>query len=927
MQTVYGPPQGGAGSRVLLNDQSVPLVLGAYGTSLFVAPYPKGPVGKCVIHSGKDHFARVRTADLLVEDQGPLAGRHFFEKSRGRGTLITFRVADGNQRAADLPIYDRVVDTTVRGQGPDTKYNTKVGTLMAASEGCWGGADIWFGDQVADGAAAASGSEWTTGYTGWVKNELKGGYLFIGTDTRPRLILSNTAAGGITVSGDFSDLTLAAAPTDYHVVKESVDFQGLRKELAVKIKDGMQNANGCFGFQVYQDGSLFENPWNDLNLDTDDSYHWEKIVQESLKRLNQYELDVDNDFTGDPSLEWLKPANFAEIAVPSGVGTNTLEFEVFRYLRSGTGNGYIARNSWTAGASILPHVLTLTVLSGALTYSVVARDFSGRLIADSLPNGTIGVAYGAPHAHLSGHTLSQGSTPFVAGDVVTVYCRCLPLDLAARGAYFYPYAFAATGTGSKDVTTAYRVTANTYKAITLAPTVDLTGVAVEPGKPLALGTTAGPYNTSGGGKTIKGSFKLDGAAVGIAFNVTVIGGATDDATALVGHINTALGVALETRVEAYVGTDDAGIEYVGFRATATWCGGVGGYGPLAVLRITDGTINATIGLTDNTDHAGVTPTTGRLEWNQCFNGGRDGHHDLANEDYTTTAFDTEESPILDLIPENLGLVNLFTPGEDGAIIQQAAVDFVKTAGCFYWGNIPADTASENAAKKWLRDNITPNRHAAWIFPSYGDLAENPFGGMTAYQCTILGAVAGLLADKANEYGGYHKAPAGPSFRIDPLFRRLATDASDEPSPVKDWLLNPAGIQQAVHQGGAITLMGDETADYNHQGTVWIHKVRGLLHLVTEIRANLLQYQYDVADQGLRNKIVSSLRELLRVHYEQGWFRGSSLNQAVQVSSNDANNPPEVQALGKVVAAVYLEIVETNKNTDIYLGTKGVSVGV
>jgi len=106
----------------------------------------------------------------------------------------------------------------------------------------------------------------------------------------------------------------------------------------------------------------------------------------------------------------------------------------------------------------------------------------------------------------------------------------------------------------------------------------------------------------------------------------------------------------------------------------------------------------------------------------------------------------------------------------------------------------------------------------------------------------------------------------------------------------------------------------------------VHKAKSILHLVAEIRANMYQYVYEVVDDDLRKKVVSALRSIFRPHHKDGWFKGTGeFDSDVQIVANDTNNPPEVQALGKVVATCTFEIVETAKVVEVVLGTKGMAV--
>jgi len=927
---VYGPQAGGAGVRVFRRDASIPSMPGAFGSSVAIGAFRKGPVGVVLHQGGADDVNRVRKDDLIVEDPTPLAVRHFFDAGKGSGVLATLRVTDGNERAASLRLFDRYVDTTVRALAPDTRTNGTVGQLDAASPGTWAGKGLEYGGSVADGAAAETGPTFATGSIAFAKDELKGGVFTLTGHTREWAITGNTAVGVVTVQGDFVAEALAAVPIRWHVSVPSVRYDGTKSDLTVRLRDGSQNPDLSFGVVLSEDGGEYSLPkLLELSLDSDDTRHWQKTIDELLRQHEQWEVDAADVFAGDPVLAHLKPANFAEIPFPGGVSGNTVKLETFRYKRTGTGEGYIARTAFTVGSAVKPHYLVLT-FTDATHYTVEAYDFNDMAIAEDLPAGEVAVAYGPPEPHLSGHTVTAAGAAHVEGDTITIFCRVLPTDLKARKAWLYPNAFASTHTGSKDVTQRFRVTKVTQNAdgsqtLTLGLNDDLAGIAVPPGLPQAVGTTSGTY-ANNAIKTVMCSLEVDGVISGVAINVSTAGtgGATDTATQEAAAINAAL--AAEPRVEAFVHTDDAGLEYVGLRATAAW----GNYGPNASIVVDkDGTINTIIGFSAaaDTEEEGENPTTCRVEYEQPLTGGIDGHHDLADEDYTSSAFDLEDSPLLDLPQYNLGLITLFAPGQYGGDIQDAAQAFCERHGFWWNGTVQSTITTEQSAGKWQRDNLSSFLEHGWLtFPSYCDLADNPFGGSTAYQADMMGLITGLEANLSVRRKGYQKAPAGADLRLDGWVRRLTTDATDDPNPMNDAILNGYGIRTIMHQGSSIYLFGDEAPGLNGKGTIWVHKAKSILHLVAEIRANMYQYVYEVVDDDLRKKVVSALRSIFRPHHKDGWFKGTGeFDSDVQIVANDTNNPPEVQALGKVVATCTFEIVETAKVVEVVLGTKGMAV--
>lgn len=905
----YAPPAGGAGVRVVRNDNSVAVNPGRIGTVLFAGAYSKGPVGQYLVHTGRDHYARSRKGDLLVEDQTQLAVKHFFEKAGGKGTLVTLRICDGTERAATLTLRDRNVDTTYRTKAPSALVRGTVGKLVAASAGTWAGKALTYGGQVADASAAFVGSTLITGLTCFAKDELKGASLYVEGQTRVWVVTANTAAGVITVRGDFSTFTPAASPLGWRVERTSVYTNGKRRELSAVVTDGRQDRDGNFGLVVAEDGKPYtSNPWGDLSLDADDPRAWQKVIDEALARQNQWEVDADDLFTGDPALQYLKPANWAGRCFPQSA--NTLLIDVFDWTRSGAGTGYCDRTWFRLGTAVVPHTLTLT-FTGATTYTVAATDAEGVEIASDLPDGTVGTKYDAPHPHLSGHKVVAGDDAFEEGDTIVIQCSALPLDLPARGGWFFPYAFAATGSGGKDVSRKFRITgivniAGDTQKLTLGIGDDITDVVVAPGVAGVTGATDGPFATTG----VTFKYRLiDDGVLGDEVTLTMTGGAAQTAQEAADEL-----AVLETTGSLSFYAEGDKLRVIRYDAR----------GPGAGLKITTGTINAVVGFTPNTSDTGDAPTIGRVEYDQAFTGGKDGIAGLTSEHYAA-AFDVETSSLLDILQHNLGLIKVALPSTYAPEAQQAVANYCESQGLWYCGALPENTLDESAATKTLRDNIIPTEHLGCDFPSFGYLKDNPYGGTTPYLSTLLGLILGEETARAVDRKGYHKAPAGEAYRIDSHVRRLPTDAGDSPKPVKDYLLNPTGIRSVVHQGTAIYLFGDQSPALGYAGTVWTHKVQCVLHVVAECRANLGQYVYEVPDDVLYGRLKMALRNLLKPHWRAGWFKGGSFEAAVRISCNAATNPPEVQEIGTVVASVSFECVETSKVVEVQIGTAGIAV--
>jgi hypothetical protein len=907
------PPSGGAGTEVNVRDSSAQVVAGAFGSTIMVGAYAKGPTDRAIIHSGGlGNYLRTRKGDLIRQDQTPLAAQDFYEIAKGRGTLITMRVVDGNEADAALKVFDRNAAVNVWLNEPSDRINTEFGTITAASAGTWAGSRYYFGGSVADDSVAIVGSTFATGdATTWTKDELLGRYFVIDGDAEQRewYITGNSAAGVITVDGDFTSYTQTASAVRFRIYGESQHEDGTERALTVVIGDGVQQPDAAFKLAVYEDGSEMPNSWADLSLDTNRENHWSSLINAALTNQTQHEIAATNAFSGDPALQHLKPANFAEITEPGGVSGSQVTFNIFRWLRSGTGNPYC--HTFTKGTAVVPHIYTLT-FTDATNFGVTVTDMNGNEIATGLPAGVLATPYVAPDPHLSGFTATAGLVAAIAGTTMTIYCRALPSDLKSLGGRFYPYAFQGTGAGGQDVTESYRVASNTADTITILGGTSMEGIAVPPGAPFHRGNVAaGAWDTTL--KTFKYQL-VTTAGLGVERTLTLVGANPQTAAALAIEINL-LDAANELEFSVY--TDTAGDEFL--QVTVNF----GNYGSGAGIKVTDGTLNAIVGFIPESTQYGTAPTVGRVEWRQDLVFGKDGHHDLAAADYAPV-FDTQESKLNDLSQYDLGLIKVAVPGIVEATTQQANVDYCDERGHLPYGEITSTVLTEAAAALEFRTNIVPTGKQVFSFPSYGIRRVNPYGGSADYTSTLTGAILGVEAREAVQRRGFVKAPAGEAFDLGTLFRRLPTDTGGEPIPVKDWLLNPAGLRPVKHIGPRIILNGDEMAARGGTGTVWLHKVACLLHIGQELLA-FTQFDYEVMDASLRGDLVRDTYAVLGAHFRAGWFEGGDLRSAVKVTSNLSNNPQEERDAGNVICDVSFRLKNAAKRTIFNVSTSGIAV--
>lgn len=902
----YGVRGDGAGGSVEYTRAAKPGRASAFGKSLVPGVFEKGFTNRAIECTSRDFYRRV-FGGLLVESQAPLAVEDCFDEGKGAATVVVVRMTDGSERAAFLDLFSRDVDPTYGATRAVTKVPRRVATLSASSGGRWAGKAAVFGGKVANVAAAISGSTFDTGLGAafpYAKDELKGGTFRLFGETRSWVIASNTALGEFDVVGDFVGVTATDGRYDFALA--NVDDLNRPKGLAAVVKDGMTDPATGFDLDVYEGRSTLRAPFANLDLDPEGAY-FKAIVNESLE-VSQYEVVAEDRFDGDVSLAESRPANFAELVIPGGLTARTAKFRILTFQRTGTGDGFVG--TLVDGGEMVPHKYTLTVKAGALTFTVAATDLSGTTaLATGLVDGTIGTAYAAPHPFLAGFKMEQGTTPFAEGDVLEVYVRPLPANLARLGGYFYPFAFAATGTGSKDVTKRFRIQSNTFDTITVGPNDDLTTSVVLPGAPTGIGTENWDTTKDTTGKTFK--FKQQG---GGEVTLTMTGGATQTCAQAAAELTALAGALLKVRFDA--------VAVAGGHTRLSWTAIDGLYGPGASFELTSGTLFTVAGFTAAV-HVGATPTIGRLEFVQEFGNGRDGN-DMTDAHWFNV-WDAQTSPAL--LVDDPGCLKASMPGITDPVRIQAMLDFTIVAGCSARFDVPSTLADAAAARKWVRDNLTPKGFEVWAFPSFAYRTVNPFGGRTRYLSTVAGHILGMEARYARDNKGYQKPATDTQALLSPRFSSLPTDLpSGVAVPLDDNILNGFGAQEVRHRGRALWLWGDRLMGENFVRD-WKHKVECDLHLVHEFLANLdpMTFQIINGREGALTRIAlkTLLRSLLKPHFDAGWFQGLTFDEAVTIKVDPENNTPDVQAAGVIIADVSYSLVDTNEKTVIRIGQKGI----
>lgn len=900
----------GAGVQVREVQPAKPIQEGPIGSTVVVGMFRSGPVGEVIeVDAGLPMFRRVY-GGITMDSEAPLGCEHFYAMSGGHGRLYVQRITDGSEVAASATLYDRKVDTSVCERREARRLPTGVIDLVAHNGGAWGGRRAVKTGDLGTIASSITGTGVIDLGFATLADKWKGATLTFPNDDSSAefTVVSNTAAGVFTISGDFTEDVYDGTDGRFQLeLLNDDDLTGNDVHLAVEVKDDPADGDK-FTLVAWRDGSAVKS-WDSLGLDSGGDAYWKAAIDDDT---DNYEVgECTDNFVGDPTDDLARPANFAEIPAPDGVDTNVVTFQVVRWAVTGTGNPYLDTvNDVTWGSD--PRGATLVLTFTAATTFTVAATYDDGETADDLPGGTLGVAWASPNAYLPGFTARAGGTAAVAGTVLTIYVRPLPADLASKGAYLYPAAASSEG----DTNVRYRVVDNDHESVTLLPSVDVSSEISAPTAPTMTGTVASAtFDLSGAGLTLIYSIGQAGDLDGPYTLTETLAGAAETIAAVVAELN-----ALEL---ARAGS--AAAKLVLFEATTdnkVKITALQDFGDAATITLGAGTLNTTLGFTTSQSATGEAGTISRLQWRQELGGGYDGIAGVDSDDYVT-AWDTSSSgPLYRLLERNTGVLRAIMPGVTDADAQGAMLTWAYTTNSVAFLEVPDTVTTASGAIAWHQANLATgdaNDYGPTYWPSYGMIA-NPYGS-GFYTTSMLGAIMGLTARKAGEAEGYHLAPAGDSFTLSPLFKDLPT--GDE--VIDNELVNAYGLIEVRKRGAKIKLWGDRIP--GNGWTPFLHKRLSMSHIGRTLLTNTTSLVFSAINAGTFAKVKALLRGLFGPWYRRGWFddsEGPAFEDAVQIKVDATNNPTTERELGNLHADVAFNIVDTGERVIFQIGPKGVS---
>jgi hypothetical protein len=434
-QRRYGPTRG-AGVTIIELEGEKGIEPGALGWCGYAGIMEKGPVGELILAPNKSTFVK-KCGGIIDDSLLPDAALDYYSLANGAGGLALVRVTDGTEVQAEMTLYARYGSLL-----------TPMGTLKAKNGGRWGGKENYY-TGVATGVTETTV---TTGVT-MLLNEWAGGYLQISGSTNTYEIISNTAAGVITVAADSTiEFDGGAVDDVYYLYHENAG-----KAVSIMIGDGEEKPDTEFSISVYVDGA-FVKKYGNLSTNPSDSRYWVSLINNDD---GNDEIEAVDLWTGAHTAA-VRPANKYGIIDTAGI-TDTVLTSVIYDLTVTTGD---ATPTLTLGTTTDSH------LAQKLTITMTAAD-AGNVVSDkfgAVGTITVGSVYdNTDYKWVPPFTIADGGTTLEATDVIVINYKPFVLD-SLIGGYLYPDKVNASSTR-------YRIVDNDHKTITVADGSDMTSVA------------------------------------------------------------------------------------------------------------------------------------------------------------------------------------------------------------------------------------------------------------------------------------------------------------------------------------------------------------------------------------------------------------------------------------------------------------------
>lgn len=745
-------------------------------------------------------------------------------------------------------------------------------------------------------------------------NELKADYNLHAVDTTYHTVVdadlvtapdpAGVLADSITLANDILE-QLQDHIAAYSNVSWSLVLENDENRLSVEVQDGGNDQDNEFGLAVRLNGDIVKS-WADLSMDSTSGRYAPTIVNNDP--TNWY-IRIANQWSGQATAD-VRPANYhSRVSAMTAISITT--WPVRYRVSTGDANGTVG--GWAFGASFVRDRLTLT-FTGAGDFTVSSEAFG------TLAAGEVGTAY---HTHDARGSLgaygitfyvTQGTTPFEADDVITLDVEPMEVNnggLTAHGsAKVYPDT-------SNSPRVAVSVKSNTRTVITGKAAEDYTTVGDAPTQPTVTGTNVGAgatytFDTTGGNNVLE-VISDRGAEQTVSLTVN----AALPLATIIQEINAGI-----SGVTASAGTGgDAG--------KLVLTGDRGGY--LAFLRTQDGTVNAIVGFTDDTEYAASTSGSYvRLQAPYEFKGGSDGLNGLATAMFED-AFDTQAgaagSPFNGIEGSNEGLVKLATPSRTTVAIQQAGRAYAKIRHYQFRVEIPTTvTGAGQDAADWI-DLTFGRTDGMWCKTSYPSSAYVPHKDGDPGSRKLLsltGRIHGREAKIARGHRGYHKAEAGTEAGLGDILALGDTDAGRViPQDVDLELLTPKGINGLRRIGTTYYLWGTRTLSTDPNWK-WANQREQLSHYERILLESFDWSVFEINDAELWEQINAQLTDFFEEEHRKRALKGARFGDACTIRTDEEVNTEDTVDDGEVHAEVGLALARVAEKVIIGISKEGVA---
>ncbi len=461
----FGPVLGaGVGVEEKQGDKQIQPA--PFGVTVMVGEFPKGTVNEPVFPSGVLDYKNRCGGRRLSNSEAPGAALDFYNLSQGAGELIPFRVTAGDEVQATIDLFNRkgVTVSAFSGRG-------LLGTLKGKNGGEWAGKRETQTD-THSGVGDLTATTIDTGDT-MLENYWTGGTLELKkVATKTYKILSNTTAGVVTVQPDQDLLVDFAAGSgtpvnDYVLRKVNTDSLGNAQNLAILIKDGIENPGTEFGIEVYEDNALVKK-WDNLNTNPLVANYWLNVINDDK---SNYWVVAADAYSGDKTVANVMPYNHYGLSSALAATLLTLPLPDISLVSPTDANPtyLVAYNTATVSQTLTGTVgnsgADIIWTSSISPLSVTSTTFTG--VAEDLGDESVTI------------TVTNGGTVLADGDVITIEVIVLEPSEAVGGTIWPDKV--------NEPNLSFTISANTRTTVSVRTGLDLTNsAAISAGAAFAL---------------------------------------------------------------------------------------------------------------------------------------------------------------------------------------------------------------------------------------------------------------------------------------------------------------------------------------------------------------------------------------------------------------------------------------------------------